>query len=58
MNSSKKAIAKTTKDGYIQVAIAQPPGCLARLEAWARAAAWAGVWFALGVVVGLMVRGF
>lgn len=49
----KRAIAKTTREGYIQVAITQPPGCLARAEAWLKSAAWAGAWFAAGVVVGL-----
>lgn len=53
----KKPATRLTKDGLVQVMVVQPPGCLARLEVWAKAAAWAGAWFALGVVVGLMMRG-
>lgn len=51
--ADKKPATRLTKDGLVQVMVVQPPGCLARVEAWLKAAAWAGVWFAAGVVVGL-----
>ncbi len=56
MTDKAKAIARATKDGYIQVAIATRPGCMAIAEAWLKQVAWAGAWFALGVVVGLWLR--
>lgn len=54
--ADKKAIARADREGYIQVAIVQPPGCLARAEALAGRLAWAGAWFALGMVVGLWLK--
>jgi hypothetical protein len=56
--SNHRPAAKTTKEGYVQIYLTQPPGCLARVEAWLRQAAWAGAWFAAGVMVGLVLRGF
>ena len=51
-----KPTARVGSQGYIQVAIAEPPGCLARIEAWLKRVAWAGAWFAAGVLVGLVLR--
>ena len=51
-----KPTAHVAKDGYLRVQIANPPGCLARAEAWLRSAAGyalaAGLGFLAGVVWG------
>lgn len=52
----KRPTARVANSGYIQVDITEPPGCLARLEAWLRQAAGAALWFGLGVVVGMVLR--
>lgn len=52
----KRPTAKVANGGYIQVDITEPPGCLARLEAWLRQAAAVGLWFGLGVMVGMIIE--
>lgn len=48
-------------DGNIVLVAQHPPGCLARIEAtlqrWLGRALVAGLWFGLGVAVGLLLAG-
>jgi hypothetical protein len=58
MSNPKRPTARVADGGYLQVAISEPPGCLARVERWLRRAAWAALWFGLGVIVGMVLRVF
>lgn len=53
-----KPRARVAPQGYIQVDIAEAPGCLARAEAWLRWAAGYGLAFGLGILAGLVLRGW
>lgn len=55
--SEKKPVARVGRDGYLQVQIAEPPGCLERAERWLVQAAGYAVVFALGVLVGMALMG-
>lgn len=56
MSNPKRPTARVAQDGYLQVSIAEPPGCLARAERWLRRALAYAVWFGLGFAVGMLVE--
>lgn len=54
--AAPKPVAKSDKDGYIRVAIADNPGCIARTEAWLRKAAAYALTAGLGFLAGVWYR--
>jgi len=56
--SEKRPVAKLAQDGYLQIQLAEPPGCVARAEAGLKALLWVLAWFWLGFVVGALVMRF
>ena len=48
--------AARVKDGYVQIYIADSPGCLARVERWLKAAVGYALVGGLGFVAGVVYR--
>lgn len=54
----KRAVAKLGEKGYVQIQLAEPPGCATRAQAAITAVLWVLAWFGAGFVVGALAMKF